>query len=185
MKTHTIQYAGGTSYGAATRPDPTMEEMKASLLRDLRIRLSDPGAFVKRNITHDHGSGGEVLEPLVSWQARAVMLALECSVDDTDHVEAETIRALVTELQQKLAAQGEWVAVADRMPENEEVLLTDGTNRIARGWRDAEARNGWVLIGGSWQPTHWRPLPPPPEQLPAELTSKDAHAIAADVQPPA
>ncbi|WP_019573403.1 hypothetical protein [Curvibacter lanceolatus] len=38
-----------------------------------------------------------------------------------------------------------------------------GKGPLECGWDWSEPKNGW---GFSWEPTHWRPLPPPPKEAP-------------------
>lgn len=63
-----------------------------------------------------------------------------------------------------------WISVKDRLPgsELEWVLVAaefDGPGdwRIKLGALDSEASTGWKILGASWTPTHWMPLPDAPD----------------------
>lgn len=62
-----------------------------------------------------------------------------------------------------------WISVKDQLPgaELEWVLVAaefDGPSdwRIKLGALDSECSTGWKVLGGSWVPTHWMPLPAAP-----------------------
>jgi hypothetical protein len=66
------------------------------------------------------------------------------------------------------AEQGRWVPVEERLPEeNENALVTHGDD-ITIGWIDWADSDGamwWTTDGPDEDgPTHWQPLPSPPEE---------------------
>ncbi len=71
----------------------------------------------------------------------------------------------------------EWISVQERLPEiSQAVLGTDGvTTRIGRAEVGSHLVSWYDLEG---EPTHWMPLPPPPEP---QLTVKEALREAMDM----
>ena len=60
--------------------------------------------------------------------------------------------------------ESKWIPVSERMPEDGVVVLAWNGKRVVFGYaRDGEwidTLYGWVIPNG---PTHWMPLPEPPE----------------------
>ncbi|EKK5197009.1 DUF551 domain-containing protein [Cronobacter sakazakii] len=64
-----------------------------------------------------------------------------------------------------------WIPCSERMPpENTGVLVAtefDGPGDWRMKWGTRvpghpDAKNGWLIPGASWTPSHWQPLPEPP-----------------------
>ncbi|NUW63287.1 DUF551 domain-containing protein [Cronobacter sakazakii] len=64
-----------------------------------------------------------------------------------------------------------WIPCCERMPqENTGVLVAtefDGPEDWRMKWGTRvpghpDAKNGWLIPGASWTPSHWQPLPEPP-----------------------
>lgn len=76
-------------------------------------------------------------------------------------------------LEQQERGEGEWIKCSDRLPPSRTGVLVGCTfgkewamkwaTRI-HGHPDASPE-GWLIPGASWVPTHWQPLPAPPEDV--------------------
>lgn len=70
---------------------------------------------------------------------------------------------------------GAWISVDDRLPEPMTMVLAAFEMDRPGDWRikcasyepeskdgNVQTNGGWRIVGGSWTPTRWKPLPPPP-----------------------
>ncbi|EOC1312523.1 DUF551 domain-containing protein [Cronobacter turicensis] len=64
-----------------------------------------------------------------------------------------------------------WIACSDRLPEDEAGVLVatefDGPGDWRMKWGTRvpghpDEKNGWLIPGASWTPSHWMPLPAAP-----------------------
>ena len=73
----------------------------------------------------------------------------------------------------KAADEAAWLPIESVPKDYEKVLLTDG-KEVSQGWHDkwdqtfvrhdeARAGDGFLAYYDDWKPTHWMPLPKPPE----------------------
>ena len=73
-------------------------------------------------------------------------------------------QSMVEQVSDTFAGVQKWISVSDRMPEDGKVVLAWNRNRAVFGYaRDGQwidTLYGWVVPNG---PTHWMPLPEPPE----------------------
>lgn len=107
----------------------------------------------------------------------ARQIAAEQAEDDGLWFVAET--ATEAYLQQELRrltaaveAESAWMPI-ETAPKDSNVLLTDGVNVSEGGWvsdvdqgAEWEGQLGmadWWSVSLAWKPTHWQPLPAPPE----------------------
>ncbi|ELY4339519.1 DUF551 domain-containing protein [Cronobacter sakazakii] len=89
-------------------------------------------------------------------------------------MEAEQAQADTTSQQfESLAgkAVGGWIPCSERMPPEKTGVLVatefDGPGDWRMKWGTRvpghpDAKNGWLIPGASWAPSHWQPLPEPP-----------------------
>ena len=67
-----------------------------------------------------------------------------------------------------------WISCSERMPDTKTaVLVAVGFDRKG-DWRmkwatyipgHPDANDGWIIPGASWKPSHWMPLPEPPQEV--------------------
>nr|DAE98126.1 MAG TPA: Protein of unknown function (DUF551) [Caudoviricetes sp.] len=66
-----------------------------------------------------------------------------------------------------------WISCSDRMPDTKTAVLVAVEFDRKGDWRmkwatyipgHPDANDGWIIPGASWKPSHWMPLPEPPEQ---------------------
>ena len=77
---------------------------------------------------------------------------------------AERVGSLFRETQElyrHIATQQPWIAVSERKPDADKVVFTDGKNITIATRYESGAYDAWDV----WEkmPTHWMPLPEPPE----------------------
>lgn len=66
-----------------------------------------------------------------------------------------------------------WISCSERMPDTKTAVLVAVEFGRKGDWRmkwatyipgHPDANDGWIIPGASWKPSHWMPLPEPPEQ---------------------
>lgn len=58
-----------------------------------------------------------------------------------------------------------WISVAERLPEDRDYCLVAVEDSLGLAWWHNEPTSKFIHedIDNSWTPTHWMPLPEPPE----------------------
>ncbi|EEW3792448.1 DUF551 domain-containing protein [Escherichia coli] len=73
---------------------------------------------------------------------------------------------------------GGWISCSERMPDSKTAVLVAREFDRKGDWRmkwatyipgHPDANDGWVIPGASWIPSHWMPLPEPPQGVNDEL----------------
>ena len=87
------------------------------------------------------------------------------AVNTVEYVNGEQIDALAAELKERQYRLARWIPVGERLPDESvpfgHCLVTDGNNVETANYCHV---NGWnVHHHTRWHPTHWMPLPEPPE----------------------
>ncbi|WP_028120510.1 DUF551 domain-containing protein, partial [Escherichia coli] len=68
---------------------------------------------------------------------------------------------------------GGWISCSERMPDSKTAVLVAREFDRKGDWRmkwatyipgHPDANDGWVIPGASWIPSHWMPLPEPPQE---------------------
>ncbi|EFB4107784.1 TPA: DUF551 domain-containing protein [Escherichia coli] len=66
-----------------------------------------------------------------------------------------------------------WISCSDRMPDSKTAVLVAMEFDRKGDWRmkwatyipgHPDANDGWIIPGASWKPSHWMPLPEPPQE---------------------
>ena len=67
-----------------------------------------------------------------------------------------------------------WISCSDRMPDSKTAVLFAREFDRKGDWRmkwatyipgHPDANDGWIIPGASWKPSHWMPLPEPPQEV--------------------
>ncbi|EED8669850.1 DUF551 domain-containing protein [Salmonella enterica subsp. enterica serovar Mbandaka] len=70
--------------------------------------------------------------------------------------------------------QDGWISCSERMPDTKTAVLVAREFDRKGDWRmkwatyipgHPDANDGWVIPGASWIPSHWMPLPEPPQEV--------------------
>ncbi|MGR0818192.1 DUF551 domain-containing protein (plasmid) [Escherichia coli] len=69
---------------------------------------------------------------------------------------------------------GGWISCSERMPDSKTAVLVAREFDRKGDWRmkwatyipgHPDANDGWIIPGASWKPSHWMPLPEPPQEV--------------------
>ncbi len=67
-----------------------------------------------------------------------------------------------------------WISCSERMPDTKTAVLVAKEFDRKGDWRmkwatyipgHPDANDGWIIPGASWKPSHWMPLPEPPQEV--------------------
>ncbi len=67
-----------------------------------------------------------------------------------------------------------WISCSERMPDSKTAVLVAREFDRKGDWRmkwatyipgHPDANDGWIIPGASWKPSHWMPLPEPPQEV--------------------
>lgn len=70
-----------------------------------------------------------------------------------------------------------WISCSERMPDTKTAVLVAVEFGRKGDWRmkwatyipgHPDANDGWIIPGASWKPSHWMPLPEPPQESKSE-----------------
>ncbi|EDV5622583.1 DUF550 domain-containing protein [Salmonella enterica] len=70
--------------------------------------------------------------------------------------------------------QDGWISCSERMPDTKTAVLVAVEFGRKGDWRmkwatyipgHPDANDGWIIPGASWKPSHWMPLPEPPQEV--------------------
>ncbi|EER0839400.1 DUF551 domain-containing protein [Escherichia coli] len=87
--------------------------------------------------------------------------------DDTLYVRADLVNG------NSPVTLDDWISCSERMPDSKTAVLVarefDGKGDWRMKWATyipghPDANDGWIIPGASWIPSHWMPLPEPPQE---------------------
>ncbi|CAM7058379.1 DUF551 domain-containing protein [Escherichia coli] len=67
-----------------------------------------------------------------------------------------------------------WISCSEQMPDSKKGVLVAREFAGKGDWRmkwatcipgHPDANDGWIIPGASWKPSHWMPLPEPPQEV--------------------
>lgn len=88
--------------------------------------------------------------------------------DDTLYVRADLVNGNYP------ATPDSWISCSERMPNTKTAVLVAVEFDRKGDWRmkwatyipgHPDANDGWIIPGASWKPSHWMPLPEPPQEV--------------------
>ncbi len=88
--------------------------------------------------------------------------------DDTLYVRADLVNG-----NSPVTPDG-WISCSERMPDTKTAVLVAVEFDRKGDWRmkwatyipgHPDANDGWIIPGASWKPSHWMPLPEPPQEV--------------------
>ncbi|MGY0156390.1 DUF551 domain-containing protein [Edwardsiella tarda] len=109
-------------------------------------------------------------EEFEKWLSNCLGPFMDISRDDYGVYQLQDVRLAWMAWQ---AAQPKWIKCSEQMPKHGVPVVVscefDGVGdwRFKIGVRTSKgnlATAGWLIPGASWTPTHWIPLPNPPEE---------------------
>lgn len=90
-----------------------------------------------------------------------------------DHVEA--VKAVLRRLAgNSPVTPDSWISCSERMPDSKTAVLVAREFDRKGDWRmkwatyipgHPDTNDGWLIPGASWKPSHWMPLPEPPQEV--------------------
>ncbi|ENI8029905.1 DUF551 domain-containing protein [Escherichia coli] len=92
---------------------------------------------------------------------------------DDDRIEA--VKAVLRRLTGNYPVTPDgWISCSERMPDSKTAVLVAREFDRKGDWRmkwatyipgHPDANDGWIIPGASWKPSHWMPLPEPPQEV--------------------
>ncbi|MCZ8778288.1 DUF551 domain-containing protein [Escherichia albertii] len=92
---------------------------------------------------------------------------------DDDRIEA--VKAVLRRLAGNYPVTPDgWISCSERMPDTKTAVLVAVEFDRKGDWRmkwatyipgHPDANDGWIIPGASWKPSHWMPLPEPPQEV--------------------
>ncbi|MJJ63576.1 DUF551 domain-containing protein [Salmonella enterica subsp. enterica] len=82
-------------------------------------------------------------------------------------------RAAMLQAGNSPAIPGGWISCSERMPDGKTGVLVAREFDKKGDWRmkwatyipgHPDTNDGWLIPGASWKPSHWMPLPEPPQE---------------------
>ena len=108
------------------------------------------------------------------WHSKASKYLNSNIVEKVDDDRIEVVKAVLRRLagNSPVTPDG-WISCSDRMPDTKTAVLVAVEFDRKGDWRmkwatyipgHPDANDGWIIPGASWKPSHWMPLPEPPQE---------------------
>ncbi|MCX3766479.1 DUF551 domain-containing protein [Escherichia coli] len=104
-----------------------------------------------------------------------IMLDRIDTLENCDDDRIEAVKAVLRRLavNSPVTPDG-WISCSERMPNTKTAVLVAVEFDRKGDWRmkwatyipgHPDANDGWIIPGASWKPSHWMPLPEPPQEV--------------------
>lgn len=104
-----------------------------------------------------------------------IMLDRIDTLENCDDDRIEAVKAVLRRLagNSPVTPDG-WISCSERMPDTKTAVLVAVEFDRKGDWRmkwatyipgHPDANDGWIIPGASWKPSHWMPLPEPPQEV--------------------
>lgn len=120
----------------------------------------------------DHsGDSNNMVEPVTT--ACKLRDAVDTIRNSGIAIDGEKILAERDALNSPVIPDG-WISCSERMPDTKTAVLVAVEFDRKGDWRmkwatyipgHPDANDGWIIPGASWKPSHWMPLPEPPQEV--------------------
>ncbi len=108
------------------------------------------------------------------WHSKASKYLNSNIVEKVDDDRIEAVKAVLRRLagNSPVTPDG-WISCSERMPDTKTAVLVAVEFDRKGDWRmkwatyipgHPDANDGWIIPGASWKPSHWMPLPEPPQE---------------------
>lgn len=109
------------------------------------------------------------------WHSKASKYLNSNIVEKVDDDRIEAVKAVLRRLAgNSPVTPGGWISCSERMPDTKTAVLVAVEFDRKGDWRmkwatyipgHPDANDGWIIPGASWKPSHWMPLPEPPQEV--------------------
>ncbi|HBI8068475.1 TPA: DUF551 domain-containing protein [Escherichia coli] len=104
-----------------------------------------------------------------------IMLDRIDTLESCDDDRIEAVKAVLRRLAGNYPVTPDgWISCSERMPDTKTAVLVAVEFDRKGDWRmkwatyipgHPDANDGWIIPGASWKPSHWMPLPEPPQEV--------------------
>ncbi|MBJ0118062.1 DUF551 domain-containing protein [Escherichia coli] len=104
-----------------------------------------------------------------------IMLDRIDTLESCDDDRIEAVKAVLRRLAGNFPVTPDgWISCSERMPDSKTAVLVAREFDREGDWRmkwatyipgHPDANDGWIIPGASWKPSHWMPLPEPPQEV--------------------
>ncbi|EFI4066428.1 DUF551 domain-containing protein [Escherichia coli] len=109
------------------------------------------------------------------WHSKASKYLNSNIVEKVDDDRIEAVKAVLRRLAGNYPViPDSWISCSERMPDTKTAVLVAVEFDRKGDWRmkwatyipgHPDANDGWMIPGASWKPSHWMPLPEPPQEV--------------------